>query len=122
MANELQVGVNYRFEKNAAIVDGSATITADVAGDHFVNAVQTIGATPEAIAMGDVDPGGSYYLYLRNLDDTIAITLAHTGNDPVLELQPGDVALVRWYGVNDGGPFATAASSTADLEYAVIEE
>jgi|TARA_R100000482_G_scaffold123106_1_gene72263 hypothetical protein len=61
---------------------------------------------------------GKSYVYLRNTDDTIVITIKH-GSTTFATLAAEEFAFFPWDGA--GNLVATSASGTPVLEYAVIE-
>ena len=75
-------------------------------------------ATSSGVVFLDTSDYGKSYVYLRNTDDTIVITIKH-GSTTFATLAAEEFAFFPWDGA--GSLVAVSASATPVLEYAVIE-
>ncbi len=125
MANELNITTSLRYSKNGVEVNRNISTVRDVTGDGMVHNIQAIGATEEALVIGDV--GISGYILLKNLSTTATILVGRMISatfESFVKLLPGDSALLRLddgtspYTAND--PYAISDIAGANLEYWLI--
>lgn len=94
MANEISLTAALAHTRSGTTVQGSTGIAITQSGSTRIASVQTIGATSEAIALGDVTPR---YAYFKNLDATnfvyIGYQTACTSANAFLKLLPGEAAV-----------------------------
>src|SRR3990167_8951403 len=118
MADELTLsGLRIQFTKTGSpSVDfTTGSITPDVAGTQYMDNVQAIGATEEAILMGDVAAGG--YCFVQNLDSTNFISLRQaTGAANFIKLLAGEWAIFR-LSADTTAPYAIADTSSCNVRF-----
>ena len=120
MANEITLSASLAFAKGtiASITRSVSSLSRDVAGSKVIVNVQNINTSEEAIQIGDAGAGG--YMFLKNLDATNYVQIKPgTGDDPLIRLKPGDIALFR---LDDSAsaPYAQANTAACDLEVMLI--
>ena len=67
MENEISASVSLSVSKGGVSVNNSASRTATMSGDQMLSNVQIIGASAEALVLGDVATVG--YVFIKNLED-----------------------------------------------------
>ena len=77
-----------------------------------------IATSSSGVTFLDASDYGKSYVYLRNIDDTIVITIKH-GTTAFATLGAEEFAFFPWDGT--GNLIADSASGTPVLEYAVFE-
>jgi len=122
MANEITVSATLLFAKGEVASQGFQRTNKqfDVTGTKYVRAVQNIGTSPEALAMGEVAvPGWFFFL---NLDATNFVEiLTGVGGDAFLKLKPREFAMGRLpSGVT--APAGKANTAALNLEFMIIED
>src|SRR6266576_4187268 len=116
MANEITLNFTLRFSKGGLVVQGSLSDTLTQAGNDAIGNVHGIGATTEAIDLGDVT--GDKYLMFQNRDATATIyidkvTPVVPGAGTGMKLLPGaslkgghaffQTTTDTWYGISSAG-------------------
>lgn len=118
MADELTLsGLTIAFTKtncpSASLTVGS--ITPDIAGTQWMDNVQSIGITEEAILIGDVAPGG--YVFIQNMDATNFVSLRQaSGAANFIKLLAGEWAIFRM-SVDATAPFAIADTGVCNVRF-----
>lgn len=114
MANELTLsGLTIAFSKsNCPPVNFSPTsISPTVAGTQWMDNVQLIGTSEEAILLGDVAAGG--YCFFQNMDATNFVTIrAASGAADLVKLLAGEWCVFR---MAASAPFAIADTGSCNL-------
>ena len=118
MADEITLsGLTIAFVKTASpsISVTVGSITPDVAGTQYMDNVQNIGVTEEAILLGDVAPGG--YWFVQNMDVTNFVQLRQaTGAAAFCKLLAGEWAIFR-ASVDMTAPFAIADTGACNVRF-----
>lgn len=117
MANEAQLRIQLTFAKGgSSVVFDSLLIQSTVAGTKMIHNRQTVGTSEEAIVLGEVAPGGGWFI-CRNLDATNYVSIKpSTGAAVSAIVMPGEVAAFRWLSTVTA-PFAQANTAPVDIEY-----
>jgi hypothetical protein len=119
MANEITTTVSLRFSKGGASASVNETARADMAGSDFLNQVQTIGTTAEAVSFGNIT-GPPGFVAIKNLD---AANFVEFGGDSGLTvfkliLMPGKTMLAS---PASGTLFGKADTAAVDIQVLAIE-
>lgn len=124
MANEITIKASLSYAKSGQTVISRSNPTA--AGDvltqksanfRYVNRVQNIGNTEEALGLGDVSsPGISWF---QNLGLTTISIRAGSGDVDVVNIEAGEWAMFRFATAT---PWAIADTNASDLEYFIIDD
>jgi hypothetical protein len=95
MANEISISLSLSVSKNGATASASNAIQITMSGNNFINNVQTVGTSNEAILVGDVAGGG--FVYCKNTDATnyIEISLDNAQAQVVAKLLPGEFCIFK---------------------------
>lgn len=95
MANEIQLALSLNVSKNGASAKGDINLVIDMAGDQFINNIQIVGTSNEALAAGDVSTIG--WAYVKNLDATnyIEVFLDSGSTQLISKLLPGEATLFK---------------------------
>lgn len=117
MANEISVSTTLSATKLGATVSSTGNRTVDMTGDQMISNVQIIGATSEAILLGDVTTPG--YVYLKNLDATnfvsISVLATAVAGTSFTKLLAGDFCIFKAVSTQ-----ITAIADTAPINLQVI--
>lgn len=96
MANEIQISASLAVNRNGATFTGVSSSNITQSGTPSIANTQIIGATTEALVLGDVTAVG--YIFLKNLDPSnfIEISLATpvVAGAAFVTLLPGECALI----------------------------
>jgi len=118
MANELTLqGLRITLVKSGM---PAVDITADtdqitVSGTQYMDNVQAIGITEEAVLLGDVAVGG--YWFVQNMDSTNFVSLrSGTGATNFIKLLAGEWAIFR-VGADASAPFAIADTGACNVRF-----
>lgn len=118
MANELVIStLTIAFDKSGSpSVDVAPTaLSITVSGAQLMDNVQSVGTSEEAILLGDVAPGG--YWFVQNLDSTNFVELRPgTGLTDFLRLNAGEWAIFRT-SADATAPFAIADTSACNVRF-----
>ena len=119
MADELTLGgLTVAFAKSGSpsISITAGTLTVDVSGAQVMDNVQSVGfAAEEAILLGDVAPGG--YWFVQNLDATNFVSLrAATGDTNFIKLLAGEWAIFRT-SADATAPYAIADTGACNVRF-----
>lgn len=119
MAKELTTNGGLSFVKGTTEVRfGRSGVLVDVAGQNYIQNIQSIGTTQEAILLGDVASPG--YAIFENLDPTNYVTIRPaSGAADMIRLNPGEVA--GPFRLAASAPFAIANTAAIRLRYLIIE-
>jgi len=120
MADEITLNLKLAVDKSFLVQKfDSSTQLVTMTGSTATGGVQTIGTTAEVLVMSDVTTSG--YAYFRNTDAAIAIELGTgtTAFATFLKLKAGEVAVCR---LSTNAPTARAASTTANLQYFILQD
>ena len=117
---ELFVDINVKYADDT---DGDRTYEVNKgglefdAGDLYLDGIQTIGTSVEAITIGDIATPG--FVFLKNLDSTGTVTIRNgSGGADVVKLAPGDIAFFRLAATT---PYAIATTNACDLHVVIYE-
>jgi len=118
MANELTLsGLSIAFSK-ANVPPTSvnvAGISVTVSGTQWMDNVQAVGTSEEAILMGDVAAGG--YMLVQNMDATNFVSLRQaTGAANFMKLLAGEFAIFR-LSPDATAPFAIADTASVNVRF-----
>ena len=118
MASELSLGqLNIAFVKTGSpsLSTTVAAITPTVSGAQYMDNVQNVGTSEEAILLGDVAPGG--YVLIQNLDTTNFVSLRQaTGAANFIKLLAGEWAVFRM-SADTTAPFAIADTAAVNVRF-----
>lgn len=118
MAAELSLaGLRITFSKtnSPSYSLNVSTLTPTVSGSQWMDNVQNIGTSEEAILLGDVAAGG--YMFVQNLSTTNFISLRQaTGAANFIKLLAGEWAIFR-LSVDATAPFAIADTGACDVRF-----
>lgn len=126
MANEITIKASLSYAKSGQTIISRSNPTE--AGDvldqksadfRYVNRVQNIGASAEALGLGDVISPGMCWMKNLGTADAIEIRNGVAGAN-VIELEPGEWALFR--AALGAVLWAISLSGTNDLEYFIVED
>lgn len=96
MANEIQLSASLAINRNGAVFTGTGNSNITQSGTPTIANTQIIGATTEALLLGDVTGVG--YYFFKNLDPSnyIELSLATpvVANAAFCTLLPGECALI----------------------------
>ena len=95
------------------------TITPTVAGTQYMDNVQLVGTSEEAVLVGDVAPGG--YWFVQNMDSTNFVQLRQaTGATAFCKLLAGEWACFR-ASVDMTAPFAIADTASCNVRFLMFD-
>ena len=118
MAAELTISsASFSFVKSGSpSISGTlAGLTPTVSGAQYMDNVQNVGTSEEAILLGDVAPGG--YVFIQNLDPTNFVSLRQaTGAANFIKLLAGEWAIFRM-SVDTTAPFAIADTAAVNVRF-----
>jgi hypothetical protein len=116
MAQELSINISAALSKgNLKASVSPGVLKVDVTGSVFIDNVQTVGTSEEAVVFGDVATPG--YVYVRNLDATNYVQLGATTGVYTIKLMPGENALFRLSGTT---LFALANTAACNVQVVAI--
>ncbi len=112
MANEITVTTGLRWSKSGAAISFTCSNSYNQAGEQAIESVQIIGASSEAVNLGDVTTVG--YMGFKNLNADGGATIHISTINPAVagtstySLAPGDgVSLIgtqtAWYAISSTG-------------------
>jgi len=119
MASELTVSAALAFKKGGVAPAISKTnITFNVTGTKFVQGIQQIGTSAEALDIGDITTVG--WALIENLDSTNFVTVRDgaAGAD-VVKLKAGEFFVGR---LATSTPFLIANTAAVNVQYLVVED
>ncbi|MEM9354586.1 MAG: hypothetical protein AAGB04_00090 [Pseudomonadota bacterium] len=117
MANEATLSINLQFSKGGKSASMRAGgLQVDVAGTKYIQNVQTIGTSAEAIDLGDIAAPGLMMVRNRNASGSINFREGASGADFVKVLA-GEVATFRLAGT---APYAIGTENS-EIEYLIVE-
>ena len=116
MADELTIsGLRVAFAKTncPSFTFNAPTLTIDVAGTQWLDNVQSVGTTEEALVIADVAAGG--YVYVQNMDPTnfVSIRQASAGTN-FIKLLAGEFCLFR-LSPDSTAPFIIADTAACNV-------
>ena len=120
MADEIAVTIALSVAKgNLALAIASERFLPDMSGTRYIDNVQNIGTTAEALGVGDVGTAG--WAYFKNLDLTNYVEIGRdiSGFQAFIKLLPGEACVVR---LGTSAPYAKANTAAIDLKYVIIEQ
>ena len=118
MANELSLSsltISFSKSGSRSVYEKVVTITPTIAGAQVMDNVQTVGTSEQAVLLGDVAPGG--YWFVQNLDATNFVTIrSATGVTGLIKLLAGEWAIFR---TNAGAaaPYVIADTASCDVRF-----
>lgn len=118
MASELTISAELDFTKGTVSISkvGSST-KFTVTGTKYVQAVQSIGVTAEALGLGDIGTPGYIIIFNRDATNFVEIRDGSGGAD-VVKLKAGEFALFR---LATATPYLIADTAIVVVEYVLIE-
>jgi hypothetical protein len=124
MANEITITTTLTYAKNGVTwVSRTDTTTIDqtASGVSFVQVVQNVGTSEEAITLGDISTPG--FLRVKNLDATNFVLIRHgTGGSDLVKLKPGEHCLLRLDDTDASAPYIIADTAACDCEITLIAD
>lgn len=95
MANEINLNLTLSVSKNGASSSFTVSKVIDMTGDQFINNVQIVGTSNEALLFGDVSTIG--FVAVKNLDATnyVEVFLDSGNANLVAKLFPGEACLFK---------------------------
>ena len=118
MAAELSIGplsISFAKTGSPSLSTMASGITPTVTGAQYMDNVQNVGTSEEAILLGDVAPGG--YVFVQNLDTTNFVSLRQaTGAANFMKLLAGEWAIFRM-SVDTTAPFAIADTAAVNVRF-----
>ncbi len=122
MANELVIsGLTIAFSKSnvPSVNVGPVSLSVTVSGTQVMDNVQSVGTSEEAILLGDVAPGG--YWFVQNMDATNFVELrSGTGATDFIKLLAGEWAIFRT-SADASAPYAIADTAACNVEITQID-
>lgn len=122
MASEvsLNASINYLKGGVSQVLAAADNLLVDVAGNDSAHLTQNVGASEEALNLGDITTPGWFHAVNRGSIDTISIRAA-TGLADLVKLGPGDPCLFK-FDADASAPFIISSGSESPLlEYVLIE-
>jgi hypothetical protein len=122
MADELTVSVSLLFNKSGKRVQfpRGGGQQHDVSGSDFVWKTQLVGASEEALVMGEVTTPG--WIIVSNLDSTAYLSIRNaTGTGNCVEVKASETQAFR-LARTATAPFVISSSGTIEIEYCLIED
>ncbi len=120
MAREVSVACSLVFDRPPHYVPFSFPLAYfDVAGKNYIHNTQNIGATEEALLLGDATVGGWFMAVNRHATAVISLRQATSASDMV-DLKPGEPCLFR-LSADATAPFAISTVAGAELEYVLVD-
>jgi hypothetical protein len=118
MANEITYSVSVTGTKNGVTFHQALASTVDMAGDEMIQNVQQVGASTEALVVGDVSTIG--LVMVKNLDDTNYVELStdNANANKFMKLRPGTFAL---FPASSATIYATANTATCKVMVLALE-
>ena len=118
MAAELSISnltISFAKTGSPSVSTTVAAITPTVSGAQYMDNVQNVGTSEEAILLGDVAPGG--YVFIQNLDTTNFVSLRQaTAAANFIKLLAGEWAIFRM-SVDTTAPFAIADTAAVNVRF-----
>lgn len=93
-------------------------VRVNIAGENYIEIIQVVGVTEEALIRGDVATNG--YIFIENLDVTNFVSIrAATGLANLIRILPGKTA--GPFMLEAANPFAIANTAPVKIRYLLIE-
>ncbi len=123
MAQEGTLILNLGFAKNDAVFGARPrpiTIPFDVAGDHAIQQIFTVGTSDMVLDIENV--GTPAYIFFHNLDASSDIKLGGDGSTYPNKVRKGGsgYAILEWNGTDTPDIHAIATPGSADLEALIL--
>lgn len=122
MANELVIAtfnIAYSKAANGAITIATPAISATVTGGGYLDNIQAVGTSEEAIVLGDNTAGG--WFYCRNWDATnFSEVRGGTGTVDVIKMLPAEFALFRRSG-DCTAPYAISDTASCLVQFSIFD-
>lgn len=130
MANEITIDLTVSLTANQitqSVVLEQVKQSISASNKKWVEFIQNIGTSEEAIKLGDIGTIG--LIYARNVDQTnyVELRLGGTADDDVIKLPPdtnGDktnMPCLLLAGSDVAAPFAVANSAACDVHFLIVE-
>ena len=117
MANEIEVSISLNASKGGVSVSRSESFKVDMSGSHILHVTQEIGATEEAIDLGQDHVGDNGWCFVKNLDSANEVFIGLTGSYTI-KLLAGESTVFR----NNGPIYADCSSGeSATIEVIVLQ-
>lgn len=118
MASELALSASMSYQKGAdSASTGKSGVKLTVAGTEYVEVIQTVGTTEEALLLGDCATLG--YIFIENLDPTNFVSIRHaTGTSNVIKIVAGGFALFQF---ESTAPFVIANTAPVRIRFLLLE-
>lgn len=120
MANEITVSARLQAIKASGpdFDRGYGSLQFTLTGNKSVSAIQSIGTSAEALAIGEIGTCG--WAIFENMDTTNYITIrAGSGAADVIKLKAGEIAVFR---LASSTPYALANTAACLLRYTILED
>ncbi len=120
MAREIAVMFSAIFDDDESTVEfGMPKTFFDVTGANYIKHKQNVGATEEALVLGDVTVGG--WLVARNNHATAVISIRQaTSAADFADLGPGEGCVIP-ISTDMTAPFVISTVAGAELEYLLVD-
>lgn len=118
MASELALSGSMLFQKGADSVSaGKSGVKITVSGTKYVEVIQSVGITEEALILGDCAVPG--YALIENLDATNFVSIrSGTGVANCIKIPAGGFAIFQFA---SAAPFAIADTAVVRIKSVIIE-
>ena len=121
MANEITVSLRLGYKKDGTDETMSVTdLKFDVTGKRFIHNRSSVGATEEALDIGDISTGGWFFGINHDPTNFVEIRDA-TGTGNLVKCKPGEPCCFRMSD-DASAPFVIADTAACDFEYLLIED
>ena len=115
MANELTLGINFAFVKGGIDHRFNESFNADVSGNAYIDNVQEIDTSEEAVQLGDIATPG--FVFVHNLDSTNYVEIGAAAAEYCIKLGPGQRAL---FPLNGTTLFAKANTAACNVRFLTV--
>lgn len=116
--NEVRATGTLAISKDGFNVTGNTTQTLSMSGSQYIGNIQSVGATYEAISIGDLSD--IRYLFLTNVSTASIFVSQHANSASFAVLETDDVLLMP-----NSGAFVTyqlkASAANADVQVVAVE-
>jgi hypothetical protein len=119
MANELTITSSMSFQKEKAFASmGKGGVRVTVTGTKYVEIVQAIGTSEEALLLGDIASPG--YMMVENLDATNFVEIRPgSGAADMIKIPP--LSFAGPFMLATSTPYAIADTAECKIRYLLIE-
>ena len=121
MANEIQIDLSIKVEKNGAKYERQVNFKDDMAGDAWTTGI--VDVTTGGVQLTDLDVGTYGWVFVKNLSTGANfVDIGHTQNtadDYICRLYAGESSIFKTSGLT--ALWGDADTATQAIEYAIIE-